>query len=908
MDDNQSLQADHSFGTLRFMPDTVVNHLYTQFRLVASDPYEERQRRAEAAYQFSVLSLGRFQTGGNNDGAEESLKMLTLAATFGHTGAQSMVGRCHEAFRKAPSFDQGLETSKWLLHGIKSGGLCAKRRLRSIDEPLYNIAMKKLRTRYGGVGMKLPYQYKDLPPQDVTIMLRHALNGHGGLYDTKHIFFFFAIAGMKAEVSQLLPVINVNGVNDWNETALLMACRAGHTAVAQLLLDAGADPAISSKEEVTPLHFLAAFEDKHIRDIAHQLLRHNAPIEARSLRGSSYRHVLDTTFGDVNGTPLMWAVAADSVEATRVLVELGADPFDEAAKDVPRSNVWGNVIHKSPVFHAATKHQYYLLEILLVDTAPFLKRVFKKVTRNDNKWRLNNNIRLVGTFGVTDTSSPLTYCATYSAEGLLKRILLHGKEYEIAFCNTFEVLIRAGADPENVDGEGTSVMAIAVPNGQPFAVHFLMAWHGGLLRPSPQKWLQYLLYTVTTSDRLMFDTLMQYSMIADISEHDYKASFGTISRATDDLYFIEPLRDGRKPEEDYANYLASALQHGYPNVAKWFYMTGRCDISVQNEETSILGMFLLHSKAFTTFGRAIDLILGLDDLPEEVFYNNWEFNGSQFSALHVAVFNLEYVEGAHIASWTIEKVVAKWNEPHHLNYQIGAGFYKGFTPLHAAVWSANVSGVRYLLEQEGDSLDLDLLDADGRTAFDLALLLLRNQKPIMDSREVPPERQMSADEAHWRAALWIISLLRHHKVKHKKFVAAIARPEAENLTAFAAAQDWAIIQIPDAGKLFKMSPKELANISIFMQEAAKLSLCDAIFMLSSEAQANKTRKLSGESLLVAEQPAASSERELGASWTSFPTIGKVADSFQSLDLVAQSEVLEPTPATPAHLDQYSIRS
>ncbi|KAI9766568.1 MAG: hypothetical protein M1839_004878 [Geoglossum umbratile] len=134
-----------------------------------------------------------------------------------------------------------------------------------------------------------------------------------------------------------LGYYDINEPDLWGETALLVACRTGHSRIAKMLLDSGANAKIASIEDLTPLHFLSAIDDRDIPDIGKHLLNNSADLEARSTSGKGFNFRLDCQFGLADGTPLLWAVAAGNLTATRTLVELGADPFDIKGGHLPVS-------------------------------------------------------------------------------------------------------------------------------------------------------------------------------------------------------------------------------------------------------------------------------------------------------------------------------------------------------------------------------------------------------------------------------------------------------------------------------------------------------------------------------------------------------------------------------------------
>ena len=95
-----------------------------------------------------------------------------------------------------------------------------------------------------------------------------------------------------------------------NDTALIYGIRDGKFSVAEVLLEAGADPNLTDRRGFTPLHIAVARDDTKIVQC---LLDHGAAINVR-------------THSD-GRTPLMIAAAAGFEEMVELLLFRGADPF-----------------------------------------------------------------------------------------------------------------------------------------------------------------------------------------------------------------------------------------------------------------------------------------------------------------------------------------------------------------------------------------------------------------------------------------------------------------------------------------------------------------------------------------------------------------------------------------------------
>jgi ankyrin repeat protein len=100
---------------------------------------------------------------------------------------------------------------------------------------------------------------------------------------------------------------NVKATNRYGVPPLAIAAVNGHAGIAKLLLDRGADPNVGLSRDETPL-MTAARTGKV--DALKVLIAHGAQLNTRDARGQS---------------PLMWAAARNNADAVRMLIEAGAD-------------------------------------------------------------------------------------------------------------------------------------------------------------------------------------------------------------------------------------------------------------------------------------------------------------------------------------------------------------------------------------------------------------------------------------------------------------------------------------------------------------------------------------------------------------------------------------------------------
>lgn len=186
------------------------------------------------------------------------------------------------------------------------------------------------------------------------------------------------------------------------ETALIVACRMGNAMAAHNLLSCGANASKADINGRLPLHWLFMFEPSEIVPMATRLTRDWSIQHINSPANNAY--VPDIQFPLVlHGTPLAFAVAACSVQATQVLLGLGADP--RCGSDIPDLN-WGC---RSPLAIAASLHLYDIFSMLW--NAMFLDRSYTKPIDSAQLDLL--------ACGMSNTSK-------------IERYLVHGRHYQTA--------------------------------------------------------------------------------------------------------------------------------------------------------------------------------------------------------------------------------------------------------------------------------------------------------------------------------------------------------------------------------------------------------------------------------------------------------------------------------------------
>jgi hypothetical protein len=157
---------------------------------------------------------------------------------------------------------------------------------------------------------------------------------------------------------------------------------------------------------------------------------------------------------------------------------------------------------------------------------------------------------------------------------------------------------------------------------------------------------------------------------------------------------------------------------------------------------------------------------------------------SSFTALHQVAYFPEYQTSSTMANTALRLIVQRWYEPEHLNAQVTEGEFKGRTALHIAALTANVGAVRYLLQEEEESLDLTLLDCNNFSIVDTAAWGLMSQQSRIKLWDLPTEYHKSADLDHWRNVMEILVRLLKAGAKPHKIGLAVTRTEQEKIQVF----------------------------------------------------------------------------------------------------------------------------
>jgi hypothetical protein len=172
-------------------------------------------------------------------------------------------------------------------------------------------------------------------------------------------------------------------------------------------------------------------------------------------------------------------------------------------------------------------------------------------------------------------------------------------------------------------------------------------------------------------------------------------------------------------------------------------------------------------------------------LSDSLFWDVVEVVDSSVTALQYAAFYPEYRSNSTMGKATLRIITNQWHEPEHINAQVAGGEFKGRTAMHFAALTANVGAVRYLLDEEKETVDLTLLDSNNFSILDMAAWgLVSQESRIKLWGELPSRVHIAVDMDHWERAMETLTLLLNAGAKPHKIAMAVTRIEDDKIHVF----------------------------------------------------------------------------------------------------------------------------
>ena len=629
--------------------------------------------------------------------------MLRFASVNGHEDSQSTLGWLQATFRPddPPLVDRGIEV-EWLARGMTAGGsrVC-RQRLALLDPERYQKTLSLLRRDLCGIGSERWDLTQIWPAGDGKPISQE--------------LWYYSATGDEGKVRSLLSLCpwDVNS-KFLDETPLIAACRSGHSSIARLLVDKGANASLLDHQGRGALHFLSSFDTGDIAEMAHILVGAGGELEVCS-KGSSDlscshgRPGNDTFYGHGSGTVLLWAVQTNCLEAVKVLLDLGAKVFPTTCSTNPKDR------HFSPVHFASRMHQSEILKTLL-DNANTKADVDIPAALNEAQ-AMEEDIQVF----------PLAYAASYPGRLAAARIMLHGADHIRQCYKTVHLLLDAGA---TADVDGKSVFSFTSSLGPCHGLRALFSWGDGRLRPNFTEWVKSLLLACGAEDRDTFDHFLAANVITKEGQ-GWPEVIDELARRTDDTYYVNAAIAKHKALSpalaDYSAAFSTAWIMGHQKVARCiFEQTDRYDVVTHREIEnkgiygSVLGSLIWDSKfrpsSVKTIGAFLNCVGARDSIFENVIQVIENDDRTCMNALQCALI---YRPRSNVSTGAdiLNELTKHFRHP---NKHLGTVFGPDRdTLLHLAIKSGHPAAADFLLKLPG--IDAAQRHARGLTPFDACI-------------------------------------------------------------------------------------------------------------------------------------------------------------------------------------------
>ncbi|KAM7210796.1 hypothetical protein V8F06_013821 [Rhypophila decipiens] len=286
---------------------------------------DQRAVSAYALAQCCLESMGRRSP-------SESVNWLILAAKLGHTVAKVVV--CRVATSLGWPECRRQEIMAFLKQSAEEGFITAISDLSASDKATSQNILERLwaerRQHYTGS----PTAESDLSQWVESLRISD---------DDGSLLRDAARCGDLPLVDKLLQIRDgdlafLNSQDAQGQTALLKASMSGDGATVRFLLRSGADASIPDRRGETPLHWVFFFDnDSSVQDLTTEMIQRGGNIHAQT----TTEWWSETSFRELPmGTALHRAAAWNTVNATKALLECGADPLLPSKRHELTTPLW----------------------------------------------------------------------------------------------------------------------------------------------------------------------------------------------------------------------------------------------------------------------------------------------------------------------------------------------------------------------------------------------------------------------------------------------------------------------------------------------------------------------------------------------------------------------------------------
>jgi len=676
----KSIQIEQHLAQIKHLDETIRRYLFQGFlELASSNMHMAELEAAEAAFQICVCYCLGFGVAAD-DG--EARNWLVKSAWKGLVKARGLVKRLFDACEA--EVPPNTPTREWLIEATLGGCPIAAAELEITDGSEHHILLRQRICKSDIDLLKCHYPldegiFRGLAPRLEELS---ANNPDLRINDAGDTFLHFVAVhgGVKlAEDSWRMGVWkNIDEVNNEQESALLLACRAGNEGMIEYLTQNGANVQRASKKGVTPLHWAVTMKRGFsISRIARMLVEAGADTEAETncvIKQSLHSHHINDL---PQGTPLAWVISISHVAAVKVLLELDA------------------FATRSHLLAAAFIHDFKTIEILLQEQH-LLDEEYCPSDLKD-----------------FDESNKSILAYAISGENRFSSLIRHGSQYRSTVRSTLELLLQKGADPECVDitysGSGDTALMHAVRNSPVEILEMLLNscpeqldTHCGDI--SPIKW------TIENENEEKFSFLMDHKAaiegVCDESNGStllhhcaYSMNHGAFFAAA----IIDRGADIYARSATGYTPVREAVCNGNIDLAKFLICKGGSLSDIDSNGCTTLGSTL------TTCSAAS--LAGVEFLLETSSPNYLVHPERGLGALHFGVCLADKLHDSSIHRQIYDLLLARFKS------NLDDVDISGWSPLHLAAAFADPYALRMLLKA---GANFSIRDGHGYTPLDIA--------------------------------------------------------------------------------------------------------------------------------------------------------------------------------------------
>jgi ankyrin repeat protein len=501
--------------------------------------------------------------------------------------------------------------------------------------------------------------------------------------------------------------VDINKRNRQGENALLCACRAGNAALALDLLSHGAkvEPTLSGE---TPLHWLISCDDAQVKTLAKALAAGGLGLEIQHTITESNEYNFDVY---PHGTPLDWAVSERKMSAITVLVEMGADPFNECSQ-------------YSPLVRAVSLHDVEVLKLLLSSGHATAGR--KK--------------------GFDSTGQTLLFHAVY-CNAPYARVVHHGNGVMDVARDTIRTLLDHDCDPGCIDKDGESIMHLAAGFADREMVKMLLdefSFSSFINTPRGEQ-RRTPLHHAIASGRLDVVQLVLSQGADPYCTLEGQTLMHSLAGVEDETHAVECLKLLKVSNRADLNKLAVypdipegltpfevAVFCGHLQVADYLLSQGADPHGPRNRDPHFLSLLISEASWYS--------LLALEYYVNKVTPDFIVQPKNKLTALHIAASIQSLIADTTTAELKLDILLGIFSNPDQINARSietpDLDSPGGQTPLHYAAKFGAYFGVRRLLEA---GADVNVIDDGGYSALDLARKQSHHVADLVDEQwmEVP---------------------------------------------------------------------------------------------------------------------------------------------------------------------------